>query len=115
MTTFPTNFYVKAITPILEAPIQIDTFKNLDEEGNLIDYNTIPSYLAKQGATVELFSTDGFFLKAFNFDIKTLDEVRAKLAEYGLKEGESFFILSYAEHLEELKKDEWRNYEKVTT
>jgi len=104
---FPTNFYIKAKIEMLDKELDIKKMKEKDEEGNDIGNFSINTYLASKGDTVELFSTDGFFLKALDFDIEALDEIRTQLSKLGLKDKESFFILSWNEHLEELKKPEW--------
>jgi len=109
---FPTNWYVKSPIALLDVVlVDVKAIQTTDEDGNTVD-NSIRSFLASTGQTVELFSTDGYFLKAFNFTRKGQKEIEAKLAEYGLIEDENFWFLSYTEHLEELKKDEWINYGK---
>ena len=104
---FPTNWYVKSPIALLDVVlVGVEATQTLDTDGNIVD-NSIRSYLASTGQTVELFSTDGYFLKAFNFTRKGFKEIEAKLGEYGLVEEENFWFLNYTEHLEELKKSEW--------
>jgi len=110
---FPTNWYVKSPIALLDVVlVGVKAIQTIDEDGNVVD-NSIRSFLANSDQTVELFSTDGYFLKAFNFTRKGQKEIEAKLAEYGLIEDENFWFLSYTEHLEELKKDEWTKYKEV--
>ena len=112
---FPTNWLVKAPTALLDVVlVGVVATQTLDTDGNTVD-NSIRSYLASSGQTIELFSTDDYFLKAFNFTRKGLKEIEVKMNEYGLEEEVNFWFLNFAEHLEELNKDEWRNYEKATT
>jgi len=98
------NFYIKAPVGMLEIPIELTAFDKGDGT-----YYTIPEYLATYNHTVDRFTTDGtMFLKGFGFTIKVLDELRAKLADYGLTEDTNFFILSQPEAVEELSKPEWQ-------
>jgi len=107
---FPTNWYVKSPVALLDVVlVGVKAIQTTDEDGNTVD-NSIRSFLANSGQTVELFSTDGYFLKAFNFTRKGQKEIEAKLAEYGLVEDENFWFLSYTETISELKKEEWLNY-----
>jgi len=107
-----TNWYVKSPIALLDVVLTgVEATQTTDADGNTID-NSIRSYLASTGQTVELFSTDGYFLKAFNFSRKGQKEIVAKLGEYGLTEEVNFWFLNFNEHLEELKKDEWVNYGK---
>ena len=111
---FPTNWYVKAPTALLDVVlVGVEATQTLDQDGNMVD-NSIRSYLASSGQTVELFSIDGYFLKAFNFTRKGQKEIISKLGEYSLIEDENFWFLNYTEHLEELKKPEWSTNEENT-
>lgn len=96
------NFYIKAPIQLLDKPLSLETFKN--ENGS---YKTINEYLADRNHSVKRFSTDGYFIKGFGFNIDGLDELRSKLPNYGLIEKENFWILSPVEVQEELQKEIW--------
>jgi len=103
------NFFIKAHKDILKLPLPLETFKILSEE-DIWDgksYHTIPTYLATFGHEVRRFSTDNHFIKGFGFNIKALDEMRDKFADFGLIFEKNIWILSPEEIIEELKKDEW--------
>ena len=105
------NFFVKAKVGILSVPIEHSDFIKTDEEGNLIEgnFNTIPEYLAEFGHTVKRFSSDGYFIKGFGFNLDGVKELETKLASYGLTLGVDIWILSPREVQEELAKEEWNN------
>ena len=98
------NFYIKAPVQLLDVPLPLEDFKN--EDGS---FKTIPEYLAEIGHTVDRFSTDGYFLKGFNFNYKGLKELESKVGGFGLEIGKNIFILTFNEAHEELLKEEWNN------
>lgn len=98
------NFYIKAPIELLEVPLPLKEFTN--EEG---EQDNIIQYLARINHTVKRYSSDGYFLKGFGFNIDGLDNLRTLLPNYGLTEKVNFFILSPGQVSEELSKDIWND------
>ena len=107
-----TNFFIEAPVAMLAVPLPLEAFKKTDENGVVLDpveYMTIPEYLATFGHTVERYSNDGkFFIKGFGFNLKGVDEVQAKIGDFGLTLGTDIWIMSPYEVTQELKKPEWQ-------
>ncbi len=106
------NFYIKAPVKLLGVPLPLKEFIKKDEQGQPLDpveYMTIPEYLTTFNHRVSRYSNDGtYFIKGFGFNLSGLDELRAKLADFGLTLGTDIWILSPAEVQIELQKREWK-------
>jgi len=108
------NFFIKAPIAILEQPLPLTEFIKKDGEGNDIagEYYTIPEYLATFNHTVERYNEDNsYFIKGFAFNVNGLDEMRARLTDFGLTLDTNVWILSPGEIGEELAKPEWQTTE----
>lgn len=102
------NFFIKAPVKMLEVPLPLAGFVKPNTDP--VEYYTIVEYLGTINHTVERFTNDGkFFVKGFGFNLAGIDELRAKLGDFGLELGTNIWILSPGEIGEELAKSEWQS------